>query len=100
MIPNAVLEKIIERRFEKDVKKRGGLALKLRAHGNEGIMDRIVIMPIRSPAHRKIVEKYVTFNEIKRPAPLGVLSDPQKKKQKLLRRLGYKVNLITEVLDD
>ena len=41
----SILEKDIEKRLVREVKKLGGLCLKWVSPGNSGVPDRIVLMP-------------------------------------------------------
>ena len=79
-----MLEKTLEHKFVTEVKRVGGLALKFVSPGFDGVPDRLVLLP----------GGRLGFVEVKapgkRPRPL------QLARQRLLRRLGFKVY----VLDD
>ncbi len=72
-------EKVVESKFTKDVKAKGGLAVKFTSPGFNGMPDRLVMFP----------GGRIAFVEIKapgeKPRPLQVA------RHKLLRRMGFKV---------
>lgn len=75
-------ESFIERFLVKEVKKRGGLALKFTSPGLSGVPDRIVLMK-----NGKVV-----FIELK--APGKKLRLLQEKRKRQLEHLGFKVFVI------
>ena len=79
-----MLEKKIEQKLVKAVKKEGGLCLKFVSPGMDGMPDRIVLMP----------GGRIAFVEVKapgkKPRPL------QLRRHEQLRELGFRVS----VLDD
>ena len=85
-----MLERTIELKFVKEVKKAGGIALKLVCPGFIGMPDRLVLMP-----HGKMF-----FAEMKAP---GQKPRPvQVKRHEMLRNLGFKVYVVDnlEVMPD
>ena len=85
-----MLERTIELKFVKEVKKTGGIALKLVCPGFIGMPDRLVLMP-----HGKMF-----FAEMKAP---GQKPRPvQVKRHEMLRNLGFKVYVVDglEVMPD
>lgn len=77
-----MLERTIELKFVKEVKKNGGIALKLVCPGFIGMPDRLVLMP-----HGKMF-----FAEMKAP---GQKPRPvQVKRHEMLRNLGFKVYVV------
>jgi len=77
-------EKLIEQKLVSTVKSMGGIAPKLVSPGYDGMPDRIVLFP----------GGHMAFVEVKAP---GKVSRPlQEAKQRMLRKLGFKVF----VLDD
>ena len=75
-------EKIIEHKFLMEVKKIGGLALKLVSPGFDEVPDRIVLLSGGK----------IGFVEVK--APGGKLRPLQLARQNLLRQLGFKVYIL------
>lgn len=75
-------EKQIEARLKREVKRKGGLALKFTSPGTAGVPDRIVLLP----------KGRVVFVELK--APGGKLRPLQLKRKKQLENLGFKVYVI------
>lgn len=75
-------EKEIERILTTEVKKLGGRAYKWVSPGNDGVPDRIVIFPDRTPV----------FVELK--TDTGKLSALQEVQIKRLRELGQKVLVV------
>ena len=73
-----MLEKDIEQKYCKEVKKKGGICIKLVSPGNRGVPDRIALYP------GGIVE----FIEFKKPG--GRLSELQKDWGERLERMGFK----------
>lgn len=75
-------EKLIERKLRENVRKLGGIALKLVSPNHRGVPDRLVLMPGGK----------VSFAEIKttgkKPTPLQV------KSIEMLRELGFEVEVI------
>jgi len=78
-----VIEKDIETYLVKRVESLGGKCLKFPAEYNEGIPDRLVILP----------KGNIAFTELKRPKG-GRLSEMQKYQHKKLRALGCKVYVV------
>ena len=79
-----MVEKEIEYKFSKEVKKLGGIALKLVCPSFDGVPDRLVLMPGGK----------LYFVEVKRP---GAKPRPlQVARHQMLRRLGF----LVFVLDD
>lgn len=80
-------EKIIEEKFTKAVKQKGGVCWKFTSPGTAGVPDRIVLMP----------KGHIAFVEVKapnqKPRPL------QLSRHKLLRRLGFQVYVL-DALED
>ncbi len=77
-----MLEKQIEARLKREVKKAGGLALKFTPPGTAGLPDRIVLLP----------GSRIYFVEVK--APGKKLRPLQQKRKKQLKRLGFRVFVI------
>ena len=85
-----MLERTIELKFVKEVKKAGGIALKLVCPGFIGMPDRLVLMP----------KGKMFFAEMKAP---GQKPRPvQVKRHEMLRNLGFKVYVVDglEVMPD
>ena len=85
-----MLERTIELKFVKEVKKTGGIALKLVCPGFIGMPDRLVLMP----------KGKMFFAEMKAP---GQKPRPvQVKRHEMLRNLGFKVYVVDglEVMPD
>jgi hypothetical protein len=82
-------ESNLEKKRKKEVKQGGGLYLK--QNGHPGVPDRLVLMPVEDEEHRKIVERYVWFEELK--SATGVLSALQIRIIGWLERRGYKVEV-------
>lgn len=86
-------EKYLEQIFTKEVKKRGGIALKLISPGMAGVPDRLVLIP----------GGRIAFIELKGLG--GKLRPLQLKRKAQLEELGFRVccvdnkELIGEVLD-
>lgn len=80
-----MLESSIERRFKKEVEKRGGKALKLTCPGTTGMPDRLVLLP----------GGRVVFAEMK--APGRKMRPLQQKRAAELRKLGFRVHKIDSV---
>ena len=77
-----MLEKTIELKFVREVKKLGGIALKLDCPGFVGMPDRLVLLP----------DGKLFFAEIKAP---GKKPRPtQLKRHEMLRKLGFKVYVV------
>ena len=80
-------EKIIEEKFTKAVKQKGGVCWKFTSPGTAGVPDRIVLMP----------KGHIAFVEVKapnqKPRPL------QLSRHRLLRRLGFQVYVL-DALED
>ena len=77
-----MLERTIELKFVKEVKKIGGIALKLVCPGFIGMPDRLVLMP----------KGKMFFAEMKAP---GQKPRPvQLKRHEMLRNLGFKVYVV------
>ena len=80
-----MLEKTIELKFVREIKKLGGIALKLVCPGYIGMPDRLVLLPIGRFA----------FVEVKapgeKPRPL------QLSRYGMLQKLGYSVYVLDDV---
>ena len=77
-----MLEKQIENKLTRSVKKAGGIALKVVSPGFAGMPDRLVLLP----------DGMCTFVELKAP---GKHPRPiQTARHKMLKRLGFKVYVI------
>lgn len=77
-----MLEREIEQKLTKEVKRLGGLAYKFVSPGNSGVPDRLVILP----------GGRVIFAELK--TDKGVLSGQQKRQIARLQNLGCDVRVI------
>jgi Holliday junction resolvase len=77
-----LLESIIERRLVKEVKKRGGLAMKFVSPGLDGVPDRLILFP----------GGRLVFIEVK--APGKKMRPLQVKRADQLKALGFKVYCI------
>jgi len=77
-----MLEKQIEARLKREIKKAGGLALKFISPGTGGVPDRIVLLP----------GKEVVFVELKGPGKS--LRPLQLKRRKQLEALGFAVYVL------
>ena len=82
-----MLEKEIEKRLVKGIKKLGGKAYKFVSPGNAGVPDRIVILPDKQPI----------FIELK--AEKGKLTELQKNQLKKIVDLGQRVEVLYGVDD-
>ena len=78
-------EKTIEEKFKERAKKEGYLAWKFISIGNDGVPDRIVLMP----------GARVYFVEVK--APGKELRPLQRKRKRELERLGFKVFVLDAI---
>lgn len=77
-----MLEKQIENKLTRSVKKAGGIALKFVSPGFAGMPDRLVLLP----------DGMCAFVELKAP---GKHARPlQTARHKMLKRLGFKVYVI------
>lgn len=78
-------ERVIEQKFTKAVKSKGGVCWKFTSPGTTGVPDRIVLMP----------KGRIAFVEVKapgeKPRPL------QLSRHKLLRRLGFRVYVLDDI---
>ena len=80
-----MLEKQIENKLTRSVKKAGGIALKLVSPSFAGMPDRLVLLP----------DGVFAFVELKAP---GKMPRPlQVSRHKMLRSLGFKVYVIDSV---
>jgi Holliday junction resolvase len=77
-----LLESIIERRLVKEVKKRGGLAMKFVSPGLDGVPDRLILFP----------GGRLAFIEVK--APGKKMRPLQVKRANQLMALGFKIYCI------
>lgn len=77
-----VTENKIERYLIEGIEERGGECLKWVSPGRRGVPDRIVLMPTAR----------IVFVETK--APLGVLKSWQKRCHSMLRRFGFRVEVL------
>jgi hypothetical protein len=79
-----MLEKIIEKKFVSEVKKRGGIAIKFVSPTLNGMPDRLVL-----------IDGKVGFVEVKalnqKPRPLQVT------RHRLLKKLGFKVYVLDNI---
>lgn len=82
------LEKEIEEKLVKAVKRRGGLCLKWVCPGWAGVPDRIILMP----------RGRVVFVETKRPRG-GVLSGRQKWWRRTLAGMGFSCWVVWDLAD-
>ena len=80
-------EKIIEEKFTKAVKQKGGVCWKFTSPGTAGVPDRIVLMPKGHIAFVAVTAP----NQTPRPLQLS--------RHKLLRRLGFQVYVL-DTLED
>lgn len=89
-------EAALEERFRREVRKRGGYALKYVPVGITGIPDRIVLLP----------GGRIGFAELKNPNGKGKLRSSQKRALATLERLGFativshNISELTDWLDD
>ena len=79
-----MLEKVIEKKFVTEVKKRGGIAVKFVSPGFDGVPDRLVLF---SGGRLAFVELKASGNKMR---PLQI------KRAKQLRKLGFKVYCIDD----
>ena len=77
-----MLEKQIEARLKREVKRRGGWALKFTSPGIAGVPDRIVLLPTGD----------MVFVELKTPGKS--LRPLQVKRKEQLENLGFKVYML------
>lgn len=86
-----MLERDVEDALVRAAKAVGGKAYKWVSPGNDGVPDRIVLMPI-PPQHRELVAKYLRMVELKAP---GEAPTPlQAKTHERLRDLGFRVDVV------
>ena len=78
------LERNVERRLKKGVESLGGRCMKLVSQGNNGVPDRLVLLP----------GGRCVFVELKRPK-YGKLSPVQVAQQNSLTSLGFDVRVIS-----
>lgn len=82
-----MLEKEIEQKLVKEVKKKGGIAPKWVSPGFAGVPDRLVLLP----------KGKIAFVEVKAP---GKVARPlQKARHRLLRKLGFRVYVLDDEKD-
>lgn len=83
-------ESKLERRLEKEIKRRGGLALKLTVPNRRGMPDRLILLP----------GEKIYFVEMK--APGKKLRLLQEKRARQLQTLGFSVYCLDsdEAIDD
>ena len=83
-------EKDIESKLRNEIKKLGGIAYKFKSPGNNGVPDRIVLLP----------EGIIKFVELKRPG--GETSKLQDMQIAIIRKLGFDVRVIDNMdkMDD
>ena len=75
-------ERTIERRFARDVKRQGGIALKFVSPGFDGMPDRLVLFP----------DGRMGFVEVKAP---GKTARPlQVSRHRMLMNMGFKVYVL------
>jgi len=77
-----MLERDVENRLVRAIKKLGGIAYKFTSPGRRSVPDRLVLMP----------DGTVTFVEVKRPG--GRLTEGQKREIDKLRNLGQNVFIV------
>lgn len=82
-----MLEREIEKKLVDGVRKLGGRAYKFVSPGNDGVPDRIVVLPQRVPKFIELKTEY------------GRLSDLQKVQIKRLRNLGQDVRVLYGLRD-
>ncbi len=75
-------EKAIENYFKTEIKKRGGLAIKLNSMSVSGLPDRMVLLP----------NSIIFFAELKRPG--GKARPLQSAVHRILENLGFDVYVI------
>jgi hypothetical protein len=80
-----VLERDLERRFKREVERRGAQAIKLTSPGRRGMPDRLVIIP----------GGRVVFVELK--APGGRLTPLQRRRADDLRAQGFTVYCVNSL---
>jgi hypothetical protein len=80
-----VTEKYIEQKLVKEVKKRGGMALKFVSPGLDGVPDRIVLLPMGR----------IAFVELK--APGKKMRPLQVRRKTQLEALGFLVYCVDRV---
>lgn len=81
------LEKDVEQRLRKKVKALGGQCMKLVSQGNNGVPDRLVLLP----------GGRCVFVELKRPK-YGKLSPVQVAQQNRLASMGFDVRVLSNNL--
>lgn len=81
------LEKDVERRLRKGVEALGGRCMKLVSQGNNGVPDRLVLLP----------DGRCVFVELKRPK-YGKLSPVQAAQQNRLASMGFDVRVLSNNL--
>lgn len=81
------LEKDVEQRLRKGVEALGGRCMKLVSQGNNGMPDRLVLLP----------DGRCVFVELKRPK-YGKLSPVQVAQQNRLASLGFDVRVLSNNL--
>lgn len=82
-----MLEREIEKKLVDGVRKQGGRAYKFVSPGNDGVPDRIVVLPQRVPKFIELKTEY------------GRLSNLQKVQIKRLRNLGQDVRVLYGLRD-
>ena len=82
-----MLEREIEKKLVDGVRKQGGRAYKFVSPGNDGVPDRIVVLPQRMPKFIELKTEY------------GRLSNLQKVQIKRLRNLGQDVRVLYGLKD-
>ncbi len=90
-------EKDVEADLVQAVSRKRGAAYKFVSPGRRGVPDRLVLMPIPEE-HRELVARYVRFVEVK--APKGEVSGQQEKEHERLRKLGYRVEVSHDPLEN
>lgn len=78
------LEKDVEQRLRKGVEGLGGRCMKLVSQGNNGVPDRLALLP----------GGRCVFVELKRPKS-GRLSPVQREQQKRIASIGFDVRVIS-----
>lgn len=83
-----MLEKEIEKKLREKTKKLGGRAYKFISPGNNGVPDRLIVLP----------DGKVGFAELKKPKT-GKASKLQERQLEFLKKLGCYVMVIDKVED-
>ena len=95
--PGKIRESTVEAFLAEEVCSYGGRAYKFTSPGRRAVPDRLVLMPINNPEHRRIVAQYVRFVELK--APGQDPTKPQEREHEKLFNLGHSVEVCRGVSD-